>query len=74
VRSGEGETAPAGEPSTAAREAAFRDTLDRLVAGEDVPGLKPTRLVAALTRVLLRRGHVTEAEILAELTGRLDDE
>jgi type IV pilus assembly protein PilB len=60
---------PGPEPSPASREAALRDALDRLAAGEESPGgLRGARLVGALTRALLRRGLVTEAELVAELT------
>jgi hypothetical protein len=36
-------------------------------AGADSPPLPPAALVAAVTTVLLRRGLITEAEVLAEL-------
>jgi type IV pilus assembly protein PilB len=56
------------EPSAASREAALRDALDRLAAGEEAPGgLRGSRLVGALARALVRRGLVTEAELVAEL-------
>jgi type IV pilus assembly protein PilB len=55
-------------PSGGGREAALRDAIDRLIAGEEAPGgLRAGRLAAALARVLLTRGDVTEAELLAEL-------
>jgi hypothetical protein len=57
------------EPSAASREAALRDAIDRMATGDESPGgLRSARLVAALARAMLRRGLVTEAEIIAELT------
>jgi hypothetical protein len=52
------------------REAALRDALDRMVvAGDEVPGgLRSARLAAAMAKALLRRGLLTEAELIAELT------
>jgi hypothetical protein len=53
------------------REAALHEALDRMALGEESPhGLKVARLAAAAVKALLRRGLVTEAEILAELKQR----
>jgi hypothetical protein len=53
----------------ASHEAALRDALDRMALGEESPGgLKGSRLAAAAVKALLRRGLVTEADLLAELT------
>ena len=51
------------------REAALLDALERVLSGrEDATGLvKPGRLLVALARVLVRKGLVSEAELLAEL-------
>jgi type IV pilus assembly protein PilB len=43
------------------------DALQRMVAGAEVPALPPAALVAAVTKVLVRRGLVTEAELVREL-------
>jgi type IV pilus assembly protein PilB len=52
------------------REAALMDALARLARGEESALVKPAQLAAALARVLLRRGLVTEAELLEELARR----
>jgi type IV pilus assembly protein PilB len=60
--------APVPPPAGGGRDAALRDAIERLAAGEEAPsGLRAGRLAGALAIVLLRRGLVTEAEILAEL-------
>jgi type IV pilus assembly protein PilB len=62
-------TRPAVAPS--ASEEVLVDVIDRMLRGEKAPGgLEPGRLVAATVRVLLRKGAVTEAELLQELMGR----
>lgn len=56
-------------PAPASREAALRDAIERMatVGDEAGGGLRGARLAAAMARALLRRGLVTEAELLAEL-------
>jgi hypothetical protein len=46
---------------------ALLEALDRLARGEETPLLDPARVAAALARILLRRGALSEAELLAEL-------
>jgi type II secretion system (T2SS) protein E len=41
--------------------------LERLARGEELPSLGAARLAGALARILLRRGVITEAELVAEL-------
>jgi hypothetical protein len=50
------------------RDAALLDALDRAARGEESPLLKPAQLVAALARLLVKRGVVTEKELLEALT------
>jgi len=63
-----GPASAAAEPLTP-REAALLDALERALAGqEDATGLvRPARLLAVLARILVRRGLVSERELLAEL-------
>ena len=59
---------PAKPHVPAASEAVLLDVIERMLKGEKAPGgLEPSRLVAATVRVLLRKGAVSEAELLAEL-------
>jgi hypothetical protein len=61
------EAAPvAATPPPTPSRSALLEALDRLAHGE-ATSLDPARLAAALARLLLRRGLVTEAELLAEL-------
>jgi hypothetical protein len=57
---------PPAAPSASAE--VLNDVIHRMLQGEKAPGgLEPGRLVAATVRVLLRKGAVTEAELLQEL-------
>jgi type IV pilus assembly protein PilB len=61
---------PAAEiraPSPAASGVGLVDALKRMAGGVQHPALPPVALVAAVTTALLRRGLVTEAEVMAEL-------
>jgi type IV pilus assembly protein PilB len=58
---------PPPEERSAARPGSLLDALAKMGAGTEVPQLPPEALVAAVTTVLLRRGLVTEAEVLGEL-------
>jgi type IV pilus assembly protein PilB len=52
----------------AASASVLVDVINRMLRGEKAPGgLEPGRLAAATVRVLLRKGLVSEAELLAEL-------
>lgn len=60
-----------GYGPSGANEAALANAIERMLKGEKAPGgLEPGRLAAAAVTVLLRRGLVTEAELLAELMRR----
>jgi hypothetical protein len=60
---------PTSPPRDPSREAALRDAVERMVAGEEAPGgLRAGRLAAAVARALIRRGLLSEADLLAELT------
>jgi type IV pilus assembly protein PilB len=61
-----GEAAPR-EPPLTPRQAAVLDGLHRALRGDDAAMVKPGELAAAVTRVLLRKGVLTEAELLDEL-------
>ncbi|MFL5302344.1 MAG: hypothetical protein ACJ79R_18615, partial [Anaeromyxobacteraceae bacterium] len=57
------EATPAPPPQTSPLLAA----LERLARGEELPSLGAARLAGALARILVRRGVVTESELLDEL-------
>jgi type IV pilus assembly protein PilB len=46
---------------------ALREAVARLADGAEAPSVAPTAVVAALTSVLVKRGLVTEAELVSEL-------
>lgn len=58
---------PAGERQLTPREAALLDSIQRAARGEETALVKPPQLVAAVVRILVRKGLVTEAELIAEL-------
>jgi hypothetical protein len=67
------EAAPvAATPPPPPSRSALLEALDRLERGEETPLLDPARLAAALARILLRRGALSEAELLAELSRNHD--
>ncbi len=59
-------------PQLTARERAILDALDRLAGGAHAEPelLKPAQAMAAVIRILIRRGVVTERELLDELRRR----
>jgi hypothetical protein len=50
------------------REAALLESIQRASRGEETALVKPPQLAAAVIRILLRKGLVTEAELIDELT------
>ncbi len=58
-----------GSPTEALtpRQAALLDALDRTARGEESPLLRPGQLAALLARLLVKRGILTEAELLEAL-------
>jgi hypothetical protein len=62
------EPAPAGAPAGGEPELRLLEVIDRLAEGEPVPPevVKPAQMVAALIRLLIRKGIITEAEFLEE--------
>ncbi|HUK65497.1 MAG TPA: hypothetical protein VLV17_01630 [Anaeromyxobacteraceae bacterium] len=52
------------------RQAALLDALERVARGEESTLLKPSQVVSALLRILLRHGLVREAELIDELSKR----
>jgi type IV pilus assembly protein PilB len=61
--------APRVAAPAAARQAALLDALDRVARGERSALLEPERLVAALARLVLKKGIVGDVELMAELAG-----
>jgi hypothetical protein len=68
--------APASQPAATAvpdrrpptpREAALLEALQRALRGDETALVKPAQLAAAAVRLLVRKGLVTEAELVAEL-------
>jgi len=59
--------APPAERELTPRQAALMDALERVARGEESGLVKPGQLVAVLARLLVRRGIVSEAELLEEL-------
>ncbi len=59
--------APPPERQLTPRQAALMDALERAARGEESGLVKPGQLVAVLARLLVRRGIVSEAELLEEL-------
>jgi hypothetical protein len=59
--------APPEERQLTRREAVMADALERAARGEESGLVKPAQLAAVLARLLVRRGIVTEAELLEEL-------
>ncbi len=50
------------------REAALLESIQRAARGEETALVKPPQLAAAVVRILLRKGLVTEAELIDELS------
>lgn len=63
-------SAPARPPADAPRDPALQEALARLARGDAAAALRPGQLLVAVTRLLLRKGLVTEAELLEELARR----
>jgi hypothetical protein len=61
---------PRSQRERTPKEMALLDALARLARGEESAFLKPGRLAAALAKVLLERGLISEAELLEALTRR----
>jgi type IV pilus assembly protein PilB len=70
--------APAAAPKAAAATVpapvALREAVARLAEGAEAHSVEPAAVVAALTSLLVRRGLVTEAELVDELWRRRDAE
>jgi hypothetical protein len=64
--------APAPSRELTPRELAILDSLERLAAGQPAQPdvVKPTQAMAALIRLLFKKGIVGELEFLEELTKR----
>lgn len=65
---GDGVEAPPGDRQLTPRMAAMLDALERAARGEESGLVKPAQLAAVLARLLVKRGILSEAEILQELT------
>jgi type IV pilus assembly protein PilB len=58
------------EPAITPRRAAVLDALGRAERGEGSSGFEPTRLAAAVARLLVMKGVISDADLLAELAPR----
>jgi Type II secretion system (T2SS), protein E, N-terminal domain len=61
------EPPPAEERKLTPREAALLDAVQRALRGQETPLVKPGQLLGAFVRVAVRKGLVTELELVEEL-------